>query len=165
MTMNDLTAPLGQDPRSHRPAIGVPVAKIIALALGLFFAAFVLWAVIGQDRSGGEPVAVAPADLRLAKKAPEVIAVPQAAATGDSAQPATTATLPPPAPAKPPAGVTVTIIDAKTGATREVVVAAPPQAATAAESTRHDQNSADTTGQLPNQLPTQLPSQPSKKKH
>jgi hypothetical protein len=164
MTMNDLTAPLGQDPRNHRRAIDVPVTKIIAVALGLFFAAFVLWAVIGQDRSGSEPVAVAPADLRLAKKAPEVIAVPQAAAPTDSKE-ATTTTLAPPAPAKSPVGVTVTIIDGKTGATREVVVAAPPQAATAAEPTRRDQNSADTTGQLPTQLPSQLPSQPPKKKH
>jgi hypothetical protein len=67
MTMNDLTAPLGQDPRRHRRAIAVP-AEIIALALGLFFGAFVLWAVTAEDRSGGEPMAVAPADLRIAKK-------------------------------------------------------------------------------------------------
>jgi hypothetical protein len=149
MTMNDLTAPLGQDPGRHRRAIDIPVAKIIAVALALFFGAFVLWAVIAQDRSGGEPVAVAPADLHLAKKGPEVIAVPQAAAPADSKEPATTATLPPSAPAKSPIGVTVTIIDGKTGAKREVIVAAPPQAATAAEPTRPDQNSADTTGQLP----------------
>ena len=52
MTMNDLTAPLGQDPRSHHRAITLPVAKIIAVALGLFFGAFVLWAVTAEDRSG-----------------------------------------------------------------------------------------------------------------
>jgi hypothetical protein len=109
----------------------------------LFFAAFVLWAIVAEDRSGGEPVAVAPADLQhIAKKAPPVIAVPQAAA------PAATATLPPSAPATPPAPakspntVTITIVDGKTGASREVVVAAPPP------------ESADTTGQLPtDQLP------------
>jgi hypothetical protein len=75
-------------------------------------------------RSGGEPVAVA--DLRIAKKAPDVIAVPQSTAASDAAEPATTATLPPPPPARSPSGVTVTIIDAKTGAKREVVVSAPP---------------------------------------
>ena len=135
MTMNDLTAPLGQNPSRHRRAIEVSAAKIIAVALGLFFGAFVLWAVTAEDRSGGEPMAVAPADLRIAKKAPEVTAVPQAAPT-DSTQSA--ATLPPPAPAKSPGSVTVTIVDGKTGAKREVIVAAPPQP-----------TSADTTGQLP----------------
>jgi type IV secretory pathway VirB10-like protein len=99
MTMNDLTAPLGQDPRRHRRAIEVSAAQIIAVALGLFFGAFVLWAVTAEDRSGGEPIAVAPADLHIAKKAPEVIAVPQAAAPAESTQPATTAALPPTAPA------------------------------------------------------------------
>jgi hypothetical protein len=76
MTMNDLTAPLGQDSGRHRRALEVSAAKIIAVALGLFFGAFVLWAVTAEDRSGGEPIAVAPADLRIAKKAPEIIAVP-----------------------------------------------------------------------------------------
>ncbi|HEY2242925.1 MAG TPA: hypothetical protein VGH47_01740, partial [Xanthobacteraceae bacterium] len=149
MTMNDLTAPLGQDPRRHRRAIEVSAAKIIAVALGLFFGAFVLWAVTAEDRSGGEPMAVAPADLRIAKKGPEVIAVPHAAAPIDSTQPAATATLPPPAPAKSPSGVMVTIVDGKTGAKREVIVAAPSQAATDAERARPNQNNADTTDQLP----------------
>jgi hypothetical protein len=45
--------------------------------------------------------------------------------------------------------VTVTIVDGKTAAKREVIVAAPSQAATDAERTRPDQNNADTTGQLP----------------
>jgi hypothetical protein len=107
----------------------------------------VLWAVTAEDRSGGEPVAVVPADLRIAKKAPEVIAVPQAAAPAESTPPATTAALPPPAPAKSPGTVTVTIVDGKTGAKREVIVAAPPEP-----------TSADTTGQLPSTLPSKLPS-------
>jgi len=138
MTMNDLTAPLGQDPTRHGRGIKVPVGHIIAVGLGLFFGAFVLWAVIAEDRSGDQPVAAAPADLRIAKKAPEVVAVPQAPAPSDAAEAAATATLPPSAPAKPPSGITVTIIDGKTGAKREVVVAPPPQP-----------TSADTTGQLP----------------
>jgi len=44
--------PLGQDPRRHRHAAEVSAAKIIAVALGLFFGAFVLWAVTTEDRSG-----------------------------------------------------------------------------------------------------------------
>ncbi len=68
MTMNDLTAPLGQGPKRHQRAPVMPVATSIAVALGLFLGAFVLWAVVAEDRSGGEPVAVAPADLHIAKK-------------------------------------------------------------------------------------------------
>ncbi len=146
MSMNDLTAPLGRGPKRERRTITGPVAKIAAIALGLFLGAFVLWAVIARDRLGGEPVAVAPADLHIAKKPPPVIAVPQAAAAIDTAQPAAPAA-PPPAPAaKSPAGVTVTIIDGKSGAKREVVVGAPPEPA-----------SPETTGQLPTNLTSSLP--------
>jgi hypothetical protein len=109
----------------------------------------VLWAIIAEDRSGGEPMAVVPADLRMAKKAPEVIAVPQAAAPVDAAEPATTATLPSAAPARPPSTVTITIVDGKTGAKREVIVAAPSQAATTAERARLDQIGGETTNPLP----------------
>ena len=151
MTMNDLTAPLGQG----RAAVGVPVTKIVAIALGLFLGAFVLWAILAPDRLGGQPVAVAPADLRIAKKPPEVVAVPRAAAPIEAAEPAAPATPPPglapglapdlasgPAVKSPPK-VTVTIIDGKTGAKREVVVATPAEPA-----------SIDTTGQLPSKLRT-----------
>jgi hypothetical protein len=133
MSMNDLTAPLGQGPKPAQRAIAVPAVKIVALALGLFLGAFVLWAVIAQDRLGGEPVAVMPADLHIAKKPPEVIAVPQAAIDTAATAPAL-----PAAPVKSPANVTVTIIDGKTGAKREVMVATPGEP-----------TSADTTGQLP----------------
>jgi hypothetical protein len=147
MTMNDLTAPLGHDPKRQQRAIEIPVAKIVAVALGLFFGAFVLWAMIAQDRSGGEPVAIAPTDLRMAKKAPEMIAVPQAAASADAAAPATTATLPPAVPPKSPNTVTITVIDAKTGAKREVQVTSRPP--TAAERTLPGQNDVETLDQPP----------------
>jgi hypothetical protein len=68
MITNDLTAPLGQGPRNRRGAVNIPTAQIIMVALGLFLGLFVLWAVVARDPSGGEPVAVAPADLRIAKK-------------------------------------------------------------------------------------------------
>jgi len=148
MTMNDLTAPLGHDPKRQQQGIEIPVAKIVAVALGLFFGAFVLWAMIAKDRSGGEPMAVVPTDLRVAKKAPEMIAVPQAA-TADAAAPATTATLPPAAPPKSPNTVTITIIDAKTGAKREVQVGSPSKSATAGDRMQPDQNDDEAPIQLP----------------
>lgn len=147
MTMNDLTAPLGQGPK--RRTIKVPMAKIAAVTLGLFLGAFVLWAMIAQDRLGGEPVAVAPADLRIAKKPPDVVAVPQAAAAVDAVQPAAPAAPAPAPPLKSPGEVIVTIVDGKTGAKREVVVAAPSESASAADRTRPDQSSPETTGALP----------------
>jgi uncharacterized protein len=151
MSMNDLTAPLGQRPKRHGHASSVSLVKIVAISLGFFLGAFVLWAVMAPDRSGNTPMAVAPTDLRIAKEPPKVVAVPQPAAAVDATEPPATATAaPPPAPpVKSPAGVTVTIIDGKTGAKREVVVAAPPVPANAAERARSDQNGAEITGQLP----------------
>jgi uncharacterized protein len=147
MSMNDLTAPLGRGPK--RPTIKVPVAKIAAVALGLFLGAFVLWAMIAQDRLGGEPVAVAPADLRIAKKPPQVVPVPQAAAAVDAVQPAAPAAPASTPPLKSPGEVIVTIVDGKTGAKREVVVAAPSESASASDRTRSDQSGPETTGALP----------------
>ncbi|MGB3745865.1 MAG: hypothetical protein WBD11_15290 [Xanthobacteraceae bacterium] len=113
MTTNDLTAPLGQGPRNRRLAVNVPAAQIIAVALGLFLGLFVLWAVVGRDPSGGEPVAVAPADLRIAKKAPELVSVPQAAAPTDSADQAAAGLVSPAPQTKTTNAVTVTIVDAR----------------------------------------------------
>jgi uncharacterized protein len=145
MSMNDLTAPLRQRPKRHGHAGSVSLVKIVAISLGLFLGAFVLWAVMAPDRSADKPMAVAPTDLRIAKEPPKIVAVPQPAAAVDATEPTATAA----PPVKSPAGVTVTIIDGKTGAKREVVVAAPPLPASAAERARSDQNGAETTGQLP----------------
>jgi uncharacterized protein len=60
MAADDLTAPLGQQRKKPRRAIRVPVLPIIAGALGLFLVVFVLWAAVGNDPFGGEPMAVAP---------------------------------------------------------------------------------------------------------
>ena len=149
MSMNDLTAPLRQRPKRHGRASAVSLVKIVAISLGLFLGAFMLWAVMAPDRLGNTPMAVAPTDLRIAKEPPKVVAVPQPAAAVDATEPPATAAPPPAPPVKSPAGVTVTIIDGKTGAKREVVVAAPPVPANAAERARSDQNGAETTGQLP----------------
>jgi uncharacterized protein len=148
MTTTDLTAPLGQGPRSRRGAVNIPAAQIIAVVLGLFLGLFVLWAVVGYDPSGGEPVAVAPADLRIAKKAPELVSVPQPAAPTDSVDQAAAGNMSPALQAKTTNAVTVTIVDGKTGAKREVVVVAPVRPATASDEARLDQNSPATTGSV-----------------
>jgi uncharacterized protein len=160
MIANDLTAPLGQGPRKHRRAVNIPAAQIIVVALGLFLGLFVLWAVIGRDPSGGEPVAVAPTDLRVAKKAPELVPVPQAAAPTDSTDRAAAAIVSPAPQAKTTNAVTVTIVDGKTGAKREVVVTAPARPATAPDEARLDQNSLETTGSVAAPKPRNEPTRP-----
>ena len=79
MAVNDLTTPLGQGQTKRQDLTKIPVAPIIAVTLGLLLGVFVLWAIVVDEPAGGEPVAVAPADLRIPKKGPERIAVPQAA--------------------------------------------------------------------------------------
>lgn len=63
MSVDDLTAPLGQRRSPRRPVIRVPLPYVIAGVLALFLGTFVLWATIGNDLLGGEPVAVAAAHL------------------------------------------------------------------------------------------------------
>ena len=72
MTADDLTAPLGQQPKKHRRVmIKIPVPQIIAGALALFLGVFVLWDVVADEPFGGEPMAVAPANLHVAAKTPD----------------------------------------------------------------------------------------------
>jgi uncharacterized protein len=136
MTADDLSAPLGQQPKKRRRAITIPVPQIIAGALALFLGVFVLWAIVTDDPFGGEPMAVVPANLQIAAKTPDIAATPQpAASSAMTHQPnGTQATAPPPAPAVPdpaPNTTTVTIIDGKTGARQEVQIPAASSAATA----------------------------------
>src|SRR5580704_9212307 len=140
MTADDLSAPLGLAPRRRRHKIDLPVPKIIAGALALFLGAFVLWAVVADDPFGGEPIAVVPANLQLAAKPPGASGAPAPAppptALSDAAQHNDVAAAAPagpsataPAPAAPANTTTVTIIDGKTGAKQDVLVAAPANAA------------------------------------
>ena len=128
MAVDDLTAPLGREPRKRRRAIKLPVPQIMAGALAAFLGLFVLWAIVADDPYGGEPMALVPANLRLATKTSDVPAPPQpgapsSAATqqheGQAMAPAS------PAPGALPNTTTVTIIDGKTGEKQEVVVPAP----------------------------------------
>ncbi len=135
MTANDLTAPLGQGPRKRRRAVNIPAAQIIAVALGLFLG-------------------------RIAKKAPELVSVPQATAPMDSADRAAAGIVSPSPQTKTTNAVTVTIVDGKTGAKREVVVAAPARPATAPDEAQLGQNSLETTGSVAAPKPSNEPNRP-----
>ncbi|MGO9700217.1 MAG: divergent polysaccharide deacetylase family protein [Xanthobacteraceae bacterium] len=136
MTGDDLSAPLGQQRAKRRWRLPVSVPQVIAGALALFFAVFVVWAIVTENPFGGEPVVAVPIDLHAVaatKKAeapatPE--AVPGAQPPGNGPAPMTA----PPAQNSAAAGTkTVTIIDGKTGARQEVVIpdggdgASPPK--------------------------------------
>lgn len=129
MTADDLSTPLGRKPKKRWRSVKIPVPQLIAGVLGLFFAVFVIWALVNEDPFGGEPMAVVPANLKLAVKAPDAAAAPPAAQ-----QPVTASAPAGPngsqsgdqAASSPPAKTTtVTIIDGKTGARQEVEVPAP----------------------------------------
>ena len=112
--------------------IRVPMPQLIAGALAVFFGAFVLWASIGDDPFGGQPMAVAPVHLQAAG---------QTKASGPPGDHRTAAAAPGPGhydgpaeaagpagkqPGKhPPGTTTVNIINGMTGARQEVTVPAP----------------------------------------
>ena len=85
MAVDDLTAPLGREPRKRRRAIKLPVPQIMAGALAAFLGLFVLWAIVADDPYGGEPMALVPANLRLATKSSDVPAPPQPGAPSSAA--------------------------------------------------------------------------------
>jgi len=129
MTGDDFDTPLGQHlkkPRRFR--VPITAAQVIAGGLALFFGTLVVWAVLGNNPFGGEPVAVAPINLHSGTPAKtsegqapvKVVANPD---RNDSPTPV-------PAAAEqanaPPAGATktITIIDGKTGARQELSIPA-----------------------------------------
>ena len=130
MTADDLNAPLGQHLRKRRLSIPITASQVMAAGLTLFLGVFVVWAMVGNNPFGGEPIVVVPIDLHpgpAAKTAdgqapPKVVAVnPDAAAAVEPA---------PGQPAAPPAATkTITIIDGKTGERKEVAIPANDAAA------------------------------------
>ncbi|HUC49390.1 MAG TPA: divergent polysaccharide deacetylase family protein [Xanthobacteraceae bacterium] len=129
MTADDLTAPLRRRPKK-RSKIKVPVAPLIAGALALFLAVFVLWAIVADDPFGGEPMAAVRADLHVTAKpqgmTPQPKAEPQSAPQKRDAAAQ-------PGQASPPGTTTITIIDGKTGERHEVVVPGPASSAVPTE--------------------------------
>ncbi len=156
MAADDLSAPLGQRRKSRRGTIHVPVAQIIAGALALFLGVFVLWAAIGDDPFGGEPMAVVPIHLQPATAA-------QTSATAESHEaaigPAGPGRYDGPAQAKAPAAqgkdlgapgtTTVNIINGTTGTRQEVTIPAPGNAAGPPTGAAIDQKFVEMTPQGP----------------
>ncbi len=160
MTVDDLSAPLGQQPVKQRRRLPIAVPHIIAGALGLFFALFVVWVIVGDGSFGGEPTVTVPINLQAAKVVtkPESTVPPQAnagvQAPGASDRPTVVVvpvSKPPANQAAPESTRTVTIIDGKTGERREVVIPAAPSPGEAGEKpfpgpppTRRGSNEGDT---------------------
>jgi uncharacterized protein len=128
MTVDDLSAPLGQQPPKLRRKLPIAVLQGIAGALALFLAVFVSWAIIVDNPFGGEPMVVvslnqhtkaaaekprssAPAEAATRQSAPGYDASPNGSAAGAAGR----NTL-------PPGAKTISIIDGKTGARQEVVI-------------------------------------------
>ncbi len=130
MTADDLSAPLGQQPRKRRFKSPVSISQVIAGALLLFLGVFAAWAIIGDNPFGGEPVVAVPVDLHAmpAVKKAEATPMPEAnpsvpAPVGrDGAANASMPGSPASAQTTAPGTKTVTIIDGKTGARQEVVI-------------------------------------------
>lgn len=136
MATDDLSAPLGQHRKKRRASVSLPIPQIIAGALALFLAIFVVWAVIGENPFGGEPVAVIPIQAPAGtpakvvegeKKQPVAIVTPGAPGSpgrydGPGQAPAGAAQGKEPV---PPGSTTVNIINGATGAHQEVVIPAP----------------------------------------
>ena len=126
MTADDLNAPLGQQLRKRRLSIPITTSQVMAGVLTLFLGVFVVWAVVGNNPFGGEPIAVVPINLRPGPPAKtaegqgpqKVVAVNPDAAAAVPAAPGQTA-------APQAATKTITIIDGKTGERKEVAIPAP----------------------------------------
>ena len=130
MTADDLSAPLGQQPAKRRRKSPISISQVVAGALLLFLGAFVVWAIVGDNLFGGEPVVAVPIALHAmpAEKKAEATPMPEATpgmpAPGghDVAAKASMPGSPAPAQTNAPGTKTVTIIDGKTGAREEVVI-------------------------------------------
>jgi polysaccharide deacetylase 2 family uncharacterized protein YibQ len=151
---DDLGTPLGRSPKRPRRKIALPLPQIVAGVLALFLGVFVLWAVVGDNPFGGEPMAVVPADLHIAAKMSDISGAPHPSVADDPTQrrdPAVAAVPPTPSgdaaadKAAPGKTTTITIIDGKTGSRQEVLVPAPPGAAPTAEVAPRDQKFVEMT--------------------
>ena len=165
MATDDLSAPLGQHRKKRRASIRLPVPQIIAGALALFLAIFVLWTAINDNPFGGEPVAVIPIHLQSATPAKTAAGTENHPATASGPGAPSTPGAPgrydgpaqsPPASAQgkapiPPGSTTVNIINGTTGARQEVVIPAPGGTPAAPAGPKGDQKFLEMTplGPLP----------------
>src|SRR5215472_1488004 len=121
---DDLTTPLGRNPRKRRsPLVPVVVLRIVAGALGSFAAIFVGWALFATAPFGGEPMAAARLDTSVEtgaeRAAPEPKLIDNASHNPERPNrydgPDSNA-------AQPPAPATVTIIDGTSGKRQEIQI-------------------------------------------
>ena len=134
MSADDLSAPLGQDKEpERRRVLPMAIPRAAAAVLSLFVVIVAGWAMVADDPFGGEPMAVASANLTAADagKRPDAAG---SRANGQAATGAATNDRPnrydgPSAEAAPgtaaPAGSTITIIDGTSGKRRDVVIPSP----------------------------------------
>jgi len=158
MATDDLSAPLGQHRKKRRASIRLPIPQIVAGALALFLAIFVLWAAINENPFGGEPVAVVPIHLQPAAPAKSAggedhpVAAGLGAPGGPGRYDGPARSPPATAPGKeavPPGSTTVNIINGKTGARQEVVIPAPGASTPAPPGPPVDQKFLEMTPQGP----------------
>ena len=121
---DDLNAPLGQAPKRQKLGLRAIAPMAIAGVLTFSFATFVVWAVVADDPSGGEPVVVLPVDAAAAAKKPDEPPPDQKAdQTADKPAAVDTKQAATDAPKGPPAGMqTVTIINGASGDHQDVLV-------------------------------------------
>jgi len=132
MAADDLSAPLGRRPQRRRTAIRIPVPQIIAGTLVLFLGVFVLWAAVGDNPFGGEPVAVVPIPPPPVA-ANTSVPTDTAAGTGPRRYDGPKLQQQPTAEQKKkepgaPGTTTIDIINGMTGAHQEVTIPAPDHA-------------------------------------
>jgi len=157
MTVDDLSAPLGQQPAKRRRKLPIPVPQILAAALALFFGAFVLWAAVGDDPFGGEPMVALPIDAHAVTAvknsdvpiAPEATAAAQGPGRYDGPANSQAAVSGPPGQTAPRSTKTVTIIDGKTGARQDVVIPDTGNGAPSTDSPASDQKFVEMTPRGP----------------
>ena len=118
-TVDDLSAPLGQQTvkRKRRFSLPFTATQALAVLLGLFLLVFLGFALFGDNPLGGEPIARVA--LRLSKPADEKPATDPEHAAKSAPAPAS----------QTPAGdqKTVTIIDGSNGARHDVVISGEAQ--------------------------------------
>jgi uncharacterized protein len=145
MAADDLGAPLGQR-RNKKTAVRIPVAQIAAAALAIFPVLFVVWAVIGDDPFGGQPVAIAPIHLQPGAQA-KTVAAPDGQGPGGGLAGPTRYDGPGHGQGQPasqkkeaaaPGTTTINIINGTTGARQEVTIPASETAAGTANSASVD---------------------------
>jgi hypothetical protein len=113
-TVDDLSAPLGQDRERRKRRFRLPFTMMQALAglLGLFLLTFIGFALFGENQLGGEPVA----QVALREKAPDEKTPAMAAGPREHGEKAMVKQ------AEPGEHKTVTIIDGSSGKRQEVAV-------------------------------------------